>query len=100
MNVGVLGSVGLALLVYTVVSMMQKIEESFNSIWRNHPDAQYGRALQSLPERAAGRTAVDVFSAWHHGDGVEFRCGSGDSVGRGRWAPCFWLPAAWRRTCW
>ena len=34
MNVGVLGSVGLALLVYTVVSMMQKIEESFNSIWR------------------------------------------------------------------
>ncbi len=34
MNVGVLGSVGLALLVYTVISMLQKIEESFNSIWR------------------------------------------------------------------
>jgi membrane protein len=34
MNVGVLGSVGLALLVYTVVSLMEKIEESFNSIWR------------------------------------------------------------------
>jgi membrane protein len=33
MNVGVLGSVGLALLLYTVVSLMQKIEESFNAIW-------------------------------------------------------------------
>ena len=33
MNVGVLGTVGLALLVYTVVSLMEKIEESFNSIW-------------------------------------------------------------------
>ncbi len=33
MNVGVLGSVGLALLVYTVVSLMQKVEESFNAIW-------------------------------------------------------------------
>ena len=33
MNVGVLGSVGLALLIYTVVSLMEKIEESFNSIW-------------------------------------------------------------------
>ena len=32
-NVGVLGSVGLALLIYTVISLMQKIEESFNSIW-------------------------------------------------------------------
>lgn len=33
MNVGVLGSVGLALLLYTAVSLMQKIEESFNFIW-------------------------------------------------------------------
>jgi len=33
MNVGVLGSLGLALLLYTVVSLMEKIEESFNSIW-------------------------------------------------------------------
>jgi membrane protein len=32
-NVGVLGAVGLGLLVYTVVSLMQKIEESFNAIW-------------------------------------------------------------------
>jgi membrane protein len=32
-NVGVLGAVGLALLLYTVVSLMQKVEESFNAIW-------------------------------------------------------------------
>jgi len=40
MNVGVLGSVGLALLLYTAVSLMQKIEESFNSIW--HVSEQRG----------------------------------------------------------
>lgn len=33
-KVGVLGSVGLAVLVYTVVSLVQKIENSFNMIWR------------------------------------------------------------------
>ncbi len=33
-EVGVLGSVGLAILVYTVVSLVQKIEYSFNEIWR------------------------------------------------------------------
>lgn len=33
-KVGVLGSVGLAVLVYTVVSLVQKIEMSFNMIWR------------------------------------------------------------------
>lgn len=33
MNVGVLGAVGLGLLIYTVISLVQKIEESFNAIW-------------------------------------------------------------------
>lgn len=33
LNVGVLGSVGLALLLYIAVSLMQKIEASFNFIW-------------------------------------------------------------------
>lgn len=32
-NVGVLGTVGLVLLVYTSISLMQKIEESLNYIW-------------------------------------------------------------------
>lgn len=34
MRVGVLGFVGLLLLVYTVVSLVQKIEGAFNYIWR------------------------------------------------------------------
>lgn len=34
MKVGVLGSVGLALLIYTVISVMQKIERALNHIWR------------------------------------------------------------------
>ena len=34
MNVGVLGAVGLAFLIFTVVSLMQKIEGAFNHVWR------------------------------------------------------------------
>ena len=34
MNVAALGAVGLATLLYTVVSVMQKIESAFNNIWR------------------------------------------------------------------
>ncbi|HMM45298.1 MAG TPA: YihY/virulence factor BrkB family protein [Candidatus Macondimonas sp.] len=34
MKVGVLGSVGLGFLLYTVVSLIQKIEQAFNQIWR------------------------------------------------------------------
>lgn len=34
MDVGVLGAVGLALLIYTVISTMQKIENAFNYSWR------------------------------------------------------------------
>jgi len=34
MKVGVLGSVGLAFLLYTVISLIQKIEESFNYVWQ------------------------------------------------------------------
>lgn len=33
MRVGVLGAVGLGLLIYTVISLMQKIERAFNFIW-------------------------------------------------------------------
>ena len=33
-KVGVLGAIGLAFLIYSVVSLMQKIEWSFNYIWR------------------------------------------------------------------
>lgn len=33
-DVGVLGALGLGLLVYTVVSLTQKVEESFNFVWQ------------------------------------------------------------------
>jgi membrane protein len=33
-NVGVLGSLGLVLLVYTVISLIHKIEDAFNHIWK------------------------------------------------------------------
>ena len=33
MQVGVLGSVGLVMLIYTVVSLIQKVEMAFNSVW-------------------------------------------------------------------
>lgn len=33
MKVGVLGAVGLAMLLFTVMSLIQKIEEAFNTIW-------------------------------------------------------------------
>jgi len=42
MNVGVLGSVGLALLIYTAVSLVQKIEESFNFIWHIAQPRRFG----------------------------------------------------------
>jgi len=49
--VGVLGSVGLALLIYTVVSLLQKIERSFNYVWRVEQ-------LRSLPERFSNYLSV------------------------------------------
>lgn len=51
MKVGVLGSLGLALLVYTVVSLLQKIERSFNMIWRV-PD------MRSLGQRFSNYLSV------------------------------------------
>lgn len=37
-KVGVLGFLGFALLFYTVVSLMQKIERAFNFVWRVHQE--------------------------------------------------------------
>lgn len=34
MKVGVLGSVGVGLLIYTVISLTQKVESAFNFVWR------------------------------------------------------------------
>ncbi len=43
MRVGVLGSIGLALLIYTVITLVQKIEQSFNYIWRIHHARSLGQ---------------------------------------------------------
>ncbi len=42
-RVGVLGSVGLALLFYTVISLVNKIEKSFNFTWRVEENRSFGR---------------------------------------------------------
>ena len=51
MGVGVLGSLGLVLLIYTVVSLLQKIEEAFNFIW-------HVPSLRNLPQRLSGYLSV------------------------------------------
>ena len=51
LNVKVLGSIGLGLLVYTVVSLMQKIEESVNFIW-------HVSELRSFARRFSGYLSV------------------------------------------
>lgn len=44
-KVGVLGAVGLALLIYTVVSLIQKIEGAFNFTWRIKRTRSFGQAF-------------------------------------------------------
>ena len=51
MKVGVLGSVGLALLLYTVISLIQKIEMAFNYVWRT-------KATRSLSRRFSDYLSV------------------------------------------
>ncbi len=43
MKIGVLGFIGLALLIYTVVSVIQKIERAFNYIWRIKKSRSFAR---------------------------------------------------------
>ena len=50
-KVGVLGSVGLGLLIYTVLSLVQKIENAFNMIW-------HVEATRSLGERFSSYLSV------------------------------------------
>lgn len=47
MKVGVLGSVGLAFLVYTVISLVQKIERSFNFIWHTTDLRNFGERFSN-----------------------------------------------------
>lgn len=50
-QVGVLGSLGLIILVYTVVSLVQKIERSFNTVWR-------AQQMRSMAQRFANYLSV------------------------------------------
>ena len=43
MRVGVLGAVGLGLLIYTVISLIQKIEETFNYVWQSKGSRSFAR---------------------------------------------------------
>lgn len=73
-KVGVLGSVGLAFLIYTVVSLIQKIERSFNEIWRVSESRSMAQRFSSylsvimigplLVFSAMGATAAVVNSDW------------------------------------
>jgi membrane protein len=51
MKVGVLGSVGLALLLYTVISLLQKVESSFNYVW-------HAKSTRSLSRRFSDYLSV------------------------------------------
>ncbi len=44
-RVDVLGAVGLAFLIYTVISLLQKVEESFNFVWSVERSRSLGRRL-------------------------------------------------------
>lgn len=43
MKVGVLGAVGMALLLYTVISLIHKVESSFNHVWRTKGVRSFAR---------------------------------------------------------
>lgn len=47
MKVGVLGGLGLAFLIYTVLSLLQKIEGSFNYVWRIERLRGFGQRFSS-----------------------------------------------------
>ena len=51
MKVGVLGSVGMALLLYTVISLIQKVEVSFNYVW-------HAKATRTLSRRFSDYLSV------------------------------------------
>jgi len=48
MNVSVLGAVGLAFLIFTVVSLMQKVESSFNYVWRISTPRTFGERFATF----------------------------------------------------
>ena len=73
---GVLGSLGLALLLYTVISTIQKVEESFNFVWRvEQPRSWTRRIHEYLSVMALGPVlvvaAIGVFTALSRSDAAQ-----------------------------
>ena len=70
---GVLGSLGLVLLIYTVVTTIQKVEESFNFVWRvEQPRSVARRFGEYLSVMVVGpvliAAAIGVFTALSRSD--------------------------------
>ncbi|MFZ1413557.1 MAG: YhjD/YihY/BrkB family envelope integrity protein [Defluviicoccus sp.] len=63
MEVGVLGALGLALLIYTAISVIQKIESAFNTIWHVGQPRSWARKLADYMS-ALLITPVLVFAAF------------------------------------
>jgi membrane protein len=56
---GVLGSIGLIFLLYTVISMVQKVEESFNFVWRVEQPRSFARRFSEyLSVMIVGPTVI------------------------------------------
>ncbi|MBK7768566.1 MAG: YihY/virulence factor BrkB family protein [Sulfuritalea sp.] len=103
MNVGVLGVLGLGLLLYTAVSLMQKIEDSLNFIWHvprvRPPGERFSRYLTVLMIgpilvfSALGITA----SVMARGGRCEIKTSRRSAWGDSCLWPGEWPPAATRR---
>src|SRR5437588_394406 len=73
---GVLGSLGLAILIYTVISTIQKVEESFNFVWRvEQPRSLARRFGDYLSVMIVGpvlmAAAIGVFTAVSKSDAAQ-----------------------------
>lgn len=73
---GVLGSLGLALLIYYVISTVQKVEESFNFVWRvEQPRSLTRRFAEYLSVMTVGplllAAAIGVFTALSRSDAAQ-----------------------------
>ena len=66
-KVGVLGALGLGLLIYTVITLLQKIEHAFNFVWRVKSGRPLVAALQPVPERAHDRPIAGLLGRGCHG---------------------------------
>ena len=62
-NGSVLGGIGLAFFIYTAISMVQKIEESFNYVWYVSKPRSFRDAL--VPSTARSSSSARSLSRWH-----------------------------------